>query len=149
MKRILFFVQKPLNGYIVDRRLTKTCIASVMLITWIIVWVQLSAAIADTLPTNASPVTQGQLTQFQWWALAGLLGFVVAILGAFGIYILSGVKESMRDGFTNVKEAMTEIKGDVKSLFALHGKLSDEVVTIDDHKAIDHSMLCPKCRREG
>ena len=147
MKRMLLWIKKPSNGFIVDRRGTKSCIASAMLITWVIVWLQLSSAIADTLP--ASAVTIGQLTQFQWWAIAGLLGFTVSIIGAFGIYILSGVKESMREGFSNVKEAMTEIKGDVKSLFKLHGKLSDEVVTIDDHKAIDHSMLCPKCRRDG
>jgi hypothetical protein len=126
INRFVIWIKKPGDGFILDRRGAITCWASVLLVMWVIGWAYVSAAIAGTLPETTDPaLRQSDLVKAQWWMIAGLLGLVQTIFGAFLIYIVSGVKENVR------------------RLFSLH----DLVLTTDTHEKLDHSQLCAICRK--
>jgi len=127
MKRLGIWAKKPFNGFILDRRGTRTCMATFLMVATAISWAFLTVAIADTLPsTKEQALTQGDLVRAQWWLIGGLLGLVLIISQGFIIYVVSGVKANIRD------------------IFAFH----KHVVTTEGHKEIDHSLYCHKCRKE-
>lgn len=108
---------------IFDRRRKSLYGACLFMASFAIVWVFLTAAIADTLPDK--PLTQGDLVKAQWWVVGGLLGLVLIIGQGFIIYVVSGVKSNVR------------------KLFDLH----EHVLTVSIHDKLDHSQLCAVCRK--
>ena len=128
MKRILVWIKKPMNGFVFDNRSTITCGASFLMVAFAIGWFLLVNAIAATVPeTRNETLTQTDLIRAQWWLIGGLIGFVLVVGQGFIIYVVSGIKQNVRD------------------IFAFH----KHVITRESHKEIDHSNLCPVCRHAG
>jgi hypothetical protein len=128
VKRFLIWIRKPGDGIILDKRGKGTCWSIVLMVAFALAWGSMTVAIGQTLPESADKaITQGDLLRAQWWLIGGLLGLVLLIGQGFITYIVIGVK------------------GNVRDIFIILGK----VLTHEDHKEIDHSLYCAKCRGKG
>jgi len=134
MKRIAIWIRKPLDGFIIDRRAIHTC--KIFALWTISVLCFGAASVMASNSTGESSLTEHALAimDFQWWIIGGLF----TIAGGALVLIYSSGRKVDRAQFSVLFEKIDDI-----------GKKFDRYITDDQHKQIDHSMLCPKCRKEG
>ena len=106
----------------INRRKLNQRIVALSLLVAVLAWVLVSIAVGETLPTDSGAmVAKEDLIQLQWWVISGLIGLVGVLVG-----------------FIIVRQ-MNNQRADMRLLW--EKKLGKE-----EHRDMDHSILCVRCR---
>lgn len=108
----------------IDPRRFPQCLVALSLCALLASWIVVSIAVGQTLPTDGgATVAKEELIRFQWWAISGLLGIVGVLASFIIVRQMNNQRSELRD-------------------------LWDKKLGKEEHKHMDHSRLCPRCRHE-